>query len=72
MKTGHEIQSGFEVAHQMDGIVELLVGSELGLDVLVAQEAHLWWQVLPVSPKKAAIKGNRWEESHRPWASEAL
>lgn len=45
-------------------VVHLPVRPELGLDVLIAQQAHLPWQVLPVRPQEAPVERDRRQQCH--------
>lgn len=46
-----------EDTYQMDRVVDVAVRSELGLDVFIAQDAHLGWEVLPMGAEYATVEG---------------
>lgn len=50
--------------YQMGWIVHIAMSPELGLDVLVAQDAHLSGQVLAMGAQETAVQRDRREECH--------
>lgn len=52
------------VTHQVRRIVDVAVGPELGLDVLVTQQPHLLRQVFPVRTQQAPVEWDWWQQGH--------
>lgn len=50
--------------YDVDGIVDLSVGAELGPDVLVAEQAHLRIQLVAVGAEDAAVQRDGRQQSH--------
>lgn len=56
----------------MRRIVHAAMSSELGLDILVAEDPHLCREVFSVSAQKPSVKGNGRQQGHGLWPQAIL
>ena len=54
-------------AHNVHWIFDIAVGSIFTLDVLVAKQTHLRFQVLPVCSQQASVQWDWWQQSQWSW-----